>query len=74
MDVQMETAVFKPTNLFSLLSFSDNFKTFCDGNTIYEGAAKWLFPHLICEPAKAGVTHRVTADKRNRQLERKLAT
>lgn len=58
-DVQTMSAVLKSSDPFYILSFSHNFMLACDWNKIQEGAAIWLFQHLMKDPFKAAPTHRL---------------
>lgn len=70
MDVQMKTVTLNPSDLISVLSFLENFKTACDYNSIHELAAMCLFSHFICQPATSVLSHQVTAhNKKNHQHE-----
>lgn len=74
MDVHSKTAVLKQCDLFFVPSFSDNFKTACDGNIIHKRAKNLLFQYFIRELAKAAFSHQLTANKKNHRLEGKLTT
>lgn len=74
MDVQKKAAMFKPSDVIYMPFFLDNSKTVCDSNSIYEIVEMLLFANFIVEPTKAALPHRVTADKKNHQQDRKLTT
>lgn len=61
MGTQIKTALFTPSDLTSVLSLLRNFKTAHDSNGIPKGAAMWLFPHFIKEPARDTLAHRISA-------------
>lgn len=70
----METAAFKPSDPFSVLSLVDIFKTAYDSTNTHKGAALSLFPYFIREPTKATLSHQVEADtEKDHQQEGKLA-
>lgn len=62
----MKTATFKPSDLVSVLSFLENFKTTCDSNNIHKNAAVWLSQYFILELVKVASSHLVTADNQKK--------
>lgn len=55
--------------------FVHSFKTVCDSNDIYDGAALWLFQHFVKDPAKAALAHKVSTTKQGVPAwKRKLTT
>lgn len=61
MNTQIKTAIFRPSDSISILSFLWNFKTARDSNEIDEGAPMWLFLIFIKEPSRATLAHRMSA-------------
>lgn len=74
MDAQMKTAVFKSSNLISVLSFLDNFRTACDGKRVQKGPTMCSFSNFTKELAKEALSNCVTAEKKNHQQEGYLTT
>lgn len=65
MDVQMNSSILKPSDPITVLILLHNFKIFCYSNEIYKGAAMWLFPYFIKEPAKVPLSYRLSAAEDN---------
>lgn len=73
MDVQIQLAMFKPSDPIFTLSFLHNFKPVRDSSGVHEGAPKRLFQHFLTYIAKAALVHRVcAAEDDDLQRERKL--
>lgn len=53
MDLQMKSAVLKPSYFISILSFFQNFKTACDSIGINEEVAMWVFQYFKKYPTRA---------------------
>lgn len=58
----MKNGTFKTSDSISLLSFLDNSKTVCGSDGTHESPVIWLFPHFVCEPAKAALLQWLTAE------------
>lgn len=54
--------------------FLSNLITTWHGNNIHKHIAIWFVPYTILEPVKVALSQRLTADKKNRLEEGKLAT
>lgn len=61
----MTSFLFKPLDLVSILSFLHNFKSASDSNAIHEGAAMWVFPYFMKNPAKAAPSYLLRASEDN---------
>lgn len=62
-DVQINSADFKPSDPNSIMSYVHSFKTACDSNGIHGGTAMWLFQYFIANSAKAVLARRVSASR-----------
>lgn len=64
MILQIRSAVFKTSDLISILSISHNSRTECDSIGINEELTKWLFQHVMNSTIEAALAHsgRVTDD------------
>lgn len=65
MDVQMNSSIFKPSDLISILGFLHCFRFACYSNRIHEEPAMCLFPHFMKEAAKAALSYRLRATEEN---------
>lgn len=65
MNVQMRSTNFQPSDLFSIMSFLQNYRTACDSNGIHEGAGMWIFQHFVKASAKAAPVQIVCATKKD---------
>lgn len=63
MDVQKKSFISNPFASISIRAFLQNFKTAYNNSGFREGAATWLSPHYMKEPAKAALSYRVSAKK-----------
>lgn len=63
MYVQIELESYKSSDPISILSFLRNFRTACDSNGLREGAAMWLFQHLMRNQTKFDLARRSCATK-----------
>lgn len=59
LDVAMKSRYFTPAEAITILPFLQTFKRECDVLRIHEGAAMWLLPTYLRDPAKATLQSRM---------------
>jgi len=58
-EIRMQKTVFSGNDPIAILNFLKTFKDACDGSSVNEGAAMWLFQYFLTTPAKTLVTQRL---------------